>query len=120
MIGSFESLIDCPDPRALARFYSELIGATIVCYDPDWAELVPPGSPRPLLAFQRVDDYNPPRWPGQDVAQQMHIDVKIDDFDVAEAAVLALGATKAGSDTPTFRVYLDPAGHPFCLIKPED
>ena len=50
----------------------------------------------------------------------MHIDVKVDDFNVAEAAVLALGATKAGSDTPTFRVYLDPAGHPFCLDKPED
>jgi len=50
----------------------------------------------------------------------MHIDVKTDDFDVAEAAVLALGATKTGSDSPTFRNYLDPAGHPFCLIKPED
>ena len=50
----------------------------------------------------------------------MHIDVKVDEFDVAEAAVLALGVTKAGSDTPTFRVYLDPAGHPFCLDKPED
>ncbi len=121
MIGSFESIIiDCPDPRALARFYSELLGAEIVGYDADRAELVPPGSPRPLLAFQRVDDYNAPRWPSQDVPQQMHIDVKVDDFDVAEAAVLALGATKAGSDKPTFRVYLDPAGHPFCLIKPED
>ena len=50
----------------------------------------------------------------------MHIDVKVDDFDVAEAAVLALGATKAGSDTPTFRFHLDPAGHPFCLFRPED
>ena len=121
MIGSFESIIiDCPDPRALARFYSELLGAEIVVYDRDRAELVPPGNPRPLLAFQRVADFIPPRWPSQDVPQQMHIDVKIDDFDVAEAAVLALGATKAGSDSPTFRVYLDPAGHPFCLIKPED
>ena len=50
----------------------------------------------------------------------MHIDVKIDEFDVAEAAFLALGATKAESDTPTLRVYLDSAGHPFCLITPED
>lgn len=46
----------------------------------------------------------------------MHIDVKIDDFDLAEAAVLVLAATKAGSDSPTFRVYLDPARHPFRLI----
>jgi len=121
MIGSLESLvIDCPDPQALARFYSKLIGADIVGFDPDWAEIVPPASPRPLIAFQRVDDYTPPQWPGQDVPQQMHLDIKVDDLDVGEALVLELGATKAGSDTPTFRVYLDPAGHPFCLVTPQD
>ena len=38
MIGSFESIIiDCPDPRALARFYSELLGAEIVGYYHDRA-----------------------------------------------------------------------------------
>ena len=121
MIGSFELLIiDCPDPRALARFYSELIGAEIVGFDEDWAELLPPGGGRPLVAFQKVLDYNPPQWPSQSVPQQMHIDVRIDDFETAEAAVLAIGATKTGSETPTFRVYRDPAGHPFCLIKPTD
>jgi len=120
MIGSFELLIiDCPDPQALARFYSELIGAEIVGYDPDWAEIALPIG-RPLLAFQQVENYNPPQWPSQDVPQQMHIDVKIDDFDAAEEAVLKLGATKTGSGTESYRVYLDPAGHPFCLIKPQD
>jgi hypothetical protein len=74
----------------------------------------------PIIAFQRVDDYTPPQWPGQTVPQQMHIDVKVDDLDAGEAAVLALGATAPGSGTPTFRVYLDPAGHPFCVIKPND
>jgi catechol 2,3-dioxygenase-like lactoylglutathione lyase family enzyme len=121
MIGSLESLvIDCPDPQELARFYSKLLGAEIVGYDTDWAELVPPGSPRPLLAFQQVENYAPPQWPGQEVPQQMHIDVKVADLDVGEAAVLEIGATKTGSATPTFRVYLDPAGHPFCLVKPQD
>ncbi len=121
MIGTLESLVlDCPDPQALARFYSQLIGAEIVAYDPDWAEIVPPAAVRPLIAFQRVDDYSPPQWPGQLVPQQMHIDVKVEDIEGAEAAVLALGATKAGSDHETFRVYLDPAGHPFCLVTPQD
>lgn len=46
------------------------------------------------------------------------LDIKVDDFDVAERAVLALGASKTGSESQTFRVYRDPAGHPFCLIKP--
>ncbi|GAA1440950.1 VOC family protein [Leifsonia poae] len=122
MIGTFESIIiDCPDPRALARFYSQLLGLEIVGYDEDWAEIVAEGGRRPLVAFQQVAEYNPPQWPSQSVPQQMHIDVRIDtDFDTAEAAVLALGATSAGSEHPTFRVYRDPAGHPFCLIKPND
>jgi hypothetical protein len=120
MIGTFESVIlDCPDPRSLARFYSELLGGDIVGFDEDWAEIAFPNG-RPLLMFQQVENYKPPQWPTQDVPQQSHIDVRVEDFEVAEAAVLALGATKAGSDHPGFRVYLDPAGHPFCLIVPKD
>ncbi len=43
------------------------------------------------------------------------------DLDMAEAQVLALGATLLdGSDKPIgYRVYADPVGHPFCLITPE-
>lgn len=120
MIGTFEAVIlDCPDPQVLARFYSELLGGEIVGFDDDWAELLLPND-RPLLAFQKVDKYRRPEWPGQDVPQQFHIDVKVDDFDVAETAVLAIGATRTGSEHKGFRVYLDPAGHPFCLITPSD
>ena len=69
-----------------------------------------------------------PAWPSQAslassstapiraVPQQMHLDVVVDDLDAAEAAVLALGATKHQHQPgTTFRVFLDPAGHPFCL-----
>jgi hypothetical protein len=46
----------------------------------------------------------------------MHLDVMVLDLDDAEAAVLAIGATKADHQPgTTFRVFLDPAGHPFCL-----
>ena len=46
----------------------------------------------------------------------MHLDVMVQDFDSAEPAVLELGATKHEHQPGTsFRVYLDPAGHPFCL-----
>ena len=46
----------------------------------------------------------------------MHLDVNVDDMDEAEKAVLELGATKADHQPgTTFRVFLDPAGHPFCL-----
>jgi catechol 2,3-dioxygenase-like lactoylglutathione lyase family enzyme len=127
MIGTFDVLVlDCADTRALARFYAELLGGEVVAFDEDWAEVVLPieGS-RPLLAFQQVEHYRAPEWPGQDVPQQMHIDVKVDDLDVGEAAVLAIGATATGAakddaGIESFRVYLDPAGHPFCLIQPGD
>jgi catechol 2,3-dioxygenase-like lactoylglutathione lyase family enzyme len=121
MIGTLDVLvIDCPDPDRLATFYGEVLGMRKLADDPDWAELVGPDSARPIVAFQRVENYTPPEWPGQVVPQQMHVDVKVDDLDVGEAAVLALGATATGSGTETFRVYLDPVGHPFCLINPND
>lgn len=120
MIGSIESVVlDCPDPASLARFYAELLGGEIVVDDNDWTEVALP-SGRPLLAFQQVVGYNPPQWPGQDVPQQFHIDVIVADLDAGEAEVLRLGATKTGDEHPTFRVYLDPAGHPFCLVTGND
>ncbi|HEY1531224.1 MAG TPA: VOC family protein [Galbitalea sp.] len=119
MIGTFDVLvIDCPDPNTLADFYAELLPVRKYSDGPGWAELV--AENRPIIAFQKVDNYTAPQWPGQEVPQQMHIDIKVDDLDEAEAAVLKLGATKTGNGRTTFRVYLDPAGHPFCLIKPDD
>ena len=107
-------VIDCPDPAALARFYGELLGwEWSVDDDGGWAKV---RSGDRLFDFQRVDDFRPPEWPGQDVPQQMHLDVDVDDLDEAEAATLALGATKHPHQPgATFRVFLDPAGHPFCL-----
>ncbi|NUR94484.1 MAG: VOC family protein, partial [Kribbellaceae bacterium] len=52
----------------------------------------------------------------QEVPQQLHLDVMVRDLDEAEREVLAIGATKAEYQPgTTFRVFLDPAGHPFCL-----
>ena len=46
----------------------------------------------------------------------MHLDLIVDDLDAAEAAVIDLGATKHPDQPGTsYRVFLDPAGHPFCL-----
>ena len=68
------------------------------------------------ISFHRVAGYTPPTWPTQERPQQMHLDVIVDDLDAAEAAVIDLGATKHPDQPGTsFRVFLDPAGHPFCL-----
>ena len=51
--------------------------------------------------------------------QQIHLDLEVDDLDAGEAAVVALGARKHEVQPgETFRVFLDPAGHPFCLVLP--
>ena len=50
------------------------------------------------------------------VPQQMHLDASSTTSSAAEAALLELGATKHEHQPgTTFRVFLDPAGHPFCL-----
>ena len=113
-IARFPSVVlDCPDPKALAGFYGALLEWKVEL-DDDWAEIR--ADYGQSIGFQQVADYRAPQWPGQDVPQQSHLDLMVDDLDQAEAAVLELGASKAEHQPgKTFRVFLDPAGHPFCL-----
>jgi predicted enzyme related to lactoylglutathione lyase len=113
-IARFPSIvIDCPDPGALATFYGTLLDWKVE-QSPGWAEVR--ADYGQCISFQQVQAYTPPAWPGQEVPQQMHVDVIVDDLDAGEAAVLELGATKHEHQPGTsFRVFLDPAGHPFCI-----
>jgi catechol-2,3-dioxygenase len=108
-------VLDCPDPRALAGFYSAVIGWETAYGDEEWVALADESGVY-RLSFQRSDDYRPPVWPSADQPQQFHLDLTVDDREKAGAEVMALGARKheyqPGKD---FTVYLDPAGHPFCL-----
>ncbi len=109
-------VLDCPDPQTLAQFYAALLDWKVERKEDDWWSIR--AEYGDALDFQKVDDYRAPQWPGQDVPQQMHLDVVVDDLDDAEAAVLGLGATKHHHQPgTTFRVFLDPAGHPFCLCS---
>jgi Glyoxalase-like domain len=107
--------LDTPDPQALAEFYSALTGAPITARDSDWWQLAAPDG-GPALAFQLAPDHVPPTWPSGDHSQQIHLDFYADDLDVAEEQALAIGARKHEHQPgETFRVYLDPSGHPFCI-----
>lgn len=103
---------DCPDASQLAQFWSGVMGEPVT-YDAEGVAML--GGPRPLL-FQSVEGYNAPRWPDPAYPQQLHLDIEVADLDVGEAAVLALGATRLPSHEEGFRVFADPAGHPFCLV----
>jgi catechol 2,3-dioxygenase-like lactoylglutathione lyase family enzyme len=105
-------ILDCPDPEALATFYSRLLGSPITYRDDDFA-VVSTSDRASGLAFQRSPDQRPATWPDPAVPQQIHLDVMVEDVAAATPEVLALGATKLDGDG----VFADPAGHPFCLIR---
>ena len=111
--------LDCADPDALADFYAAITGWHVAYRSKQWVQLSGDGV---TLAFQRDPDHQPPVWPSSDRPQQAHLDFEVDDLDAGEEQVLAIGARKAEIQPRpgSFRVFLDPAGHPFCLVAGED
>lgn len=105
--------IDCADPPGLAAFYSQLLGMDVAVSNEDYAMLTGVG---PALGFGKVEDYQAPDWPNAHGSKQYHLDLAVSDIPAAEAAALELGASLAAPQPgDTWRVLLDPAGHPFCL-----
>ncbi|NEW75874.1 VOC family protein [Streptomyces rhizosphaericus] len=111
---------DCPDPTALAHFYQQVLGGEIKNEGKPWVDLHLPGGTR--LAFQEAPGFVPPSWPSAKESQQLHLDLRVADMAEAQERVLALGARALDLDDEggkrDFRVFADPAGHPFCLIHP--
>ncbi|MER5736678.1 MULTISPECIES: VOC family protein [unclassified Streptomyces] len=124
MIAKLQCVVlDCPDVRELARFYRSLLGGAVDRPDPrwslhdDWSTLHTDDGL--VLAFQRVADHRPPRWPDPARPQQFHLDLEVEDLDLAQAEAVARGATVLddGDGKRGWRVLADPAGHPFCLVR---
>jgi hypothetical protein len=124
MIAELQCVVlDCPDPGRLAEFYRSLLGGTVNqrdrrwSLDDNWATLH--SSSGLVLAFQKVADFRPPKWADPARPQQFHLDFGTPDLDRAQEQVLALGATMldGGSEERSWRIYADPAGHPFCLVR---
>ncbi len=115
------TVLDCPDPRALADFYQALLGWTRGADDPEWVTLRPPGGGAGL-SFQLEQDHRPPVWPAAtgDQRMQLHLDLQVHDLEAAVRRAEQLGARLAGFQPQQHvRVMSDPAGHPFCLFLPE-
>src|SRR5262245_22788157 len=115
------TVLDAPDPRALAEFYRQILGWVVVADEPNWVKLnAPEGGPG--LAFQTEGAYVRPVWPAHpgDPQMMMHLDIEVENLETAGARAIAAGATLAEfQPQKDVRVYLDPAGHPFCLwVRP--
>ena len=106
--------LDCAEPGPLAEFWAQLLDGTIV-FSSD--EFVAVQVEQMWLAAVQIPDYQPPSWPDGTMPKQIHLDLAVDDLNEAEAGALALGARKAAEQPSPdrWRVFLDPAGHPFCL-----
>ncbi len=106
-----------PDARVLADFYRRLLGWQLGTDEPGWVTLRPPQGGRGL-SFQTEEGHVPPIWPSGPGDQQMmvHLDIEVDDLETGGAHAIAAGAVLAEFQPQEYvRVYLDPAGHPFCL-----
>ena len=117
MIGQLETIVlDAREPAKLARFYAELLGAKVTTEDENWVTIVDSAGRK--VSFQTSPEHRPPAFPDPSGSQQLHLDVRVEDPDEAETKVLELGATRVPNahEDNTFRVFRDPAGHPFCLV----
>ncbi len=112
VMALFAVTIDAPDASALARFYADLLGMEVTYQGPEGALIAGDGK---SVMFQQVSEYTPPRWPDPAQPQQAHLDILVDDLDAGEARALELGASRLDGGGKTFRVFADPAAHPFCL-----
>jgi catechol-2,3-dioxygenase len=131
-------VLDTTDARALAEFYSQLLGLQYRPGDEPPAH----GDPDPAgqdwlvlrdadgvnrLAFQQVARLPAATWPEGPIPQQLHLDLTVPtraDLDAQHERALSLGARLLSdrSDDPEepLRVYADLAGHPFCIfVVPE-
>ena len=114
-------VFDTADLAAESRFWAGVLGGSVSLED-DWHMVLVDGEPR--VGVQLAPDHVPPEWPDGE-PQQVHLDLWVADPEAAHDEVTALGArmlkpAEDNDDPDDYRVYADPAGHPFCVcwIKP--
>jgi predicted enzyme related to lactoylglutathione lyase len=106
--------LDSSDSRRDARFWSEVLGWTVAHEQDEYAMLTGPDGF--AVGFGTITDHAAPAWPNDRGTKQFHFDLAVDDLDKGAAACVELGATLPDEQPgETWRVLLDPSGHPFCL-----
>lgn len=113
MIGTLRAVVlDAPDPRRLAAFYTALGGWTELDADDEWVTMETPDGWR--IATQLSPGHQAPRWPDPAYPQQAHLDLRVPDLDAGAAKAAGLGA-RVLSRQENWYTLADPAGHPFDL-----
>lgn len=111
-------VLECHDPRVLARFWCEVLGFIELDREDEDIEIGRPegvSGPQPTIVLSRNDEPKMERL-------RLHIDINATDRDQdAELErLLAVGATRVDigqtGDEP-WQVLADPEGNEFCLLK---
>ena len=110
--------LDCLHPRRVADFWAAVLDSPVFEPGgdrPGWYRLQPRGPNSPFINFQPVQE-------PKDGKVRFHMDVLVDDLDLAIDQVVALGASDTGAREvlPRGRIAVmqDPEGHEFCLLAP--
>ncbi|EDS10052.1 hypothetical protein ANACOL_03498 [Anaerotruncus colihominis DSM 17241] len=115
--------LDCRNPYELAKFYAALLGWEIAFHDEEFACVGAPGKAQgayPGILFQKNAQHEAPVWPQTlgTQQQQAHMDFAVNDLEQAVRHAISCGAKPAEKQfSDSWRVMLDPAGHPFCLCS---
>ncbi|MFF9623681.1 VOC family protein [Streptomyces griseosporeus] len=109
-------VVDCADPRAMARFWGEAIDWTVREVTDESAVLRSARDAGPYLEFLRVPG-------GQAVPGRVHLDLLPypgDDKEAEVARLRALGAADLdlGQGDVPWTCLVDPEGHEFCVLAP--
>ncbi|MEV6864586.1 VOC family protein [Streptosporangium subroseum] len=109
-------VVDCADPRAMARFWGEAIDWTLHEVTDDHAVLRSAKGVGPYLEFLRTPDV-------KTVPDRVHLDLLPypgDDRAAEVARLRTLGATDLdlGQGDVAWTCLADPEGHEFCVLAP--
>jgi catechol 2,3-dioxygenase-like lactoylglutathione lyase family enzyme len=106
--------LDCADPQTLADFWATLLGGEIAFRSDTFVAVQLDAM---WLTTVAVENYVAPTWPSGDSPKQIHLDLAVKDLAAAAQQALALGATRGDvqPNPDSYLVFIDPAGHPFCL-----
>jgi predicted enzyme related to lactoylglutathione lyase len=107
-------VVDCVDPRAMARFWGEATDWALHEVNDNYAALRSAKGVGPYLEFLRTTD-------PKTVWNRVHLDLRPypgDDQEAEVARLLALGATRLDVGAVAWTVLADPEGSEFCVLAP--
>jgi catechol 2,3-dioxygenase-like lactoylglutathione lyase family enzyme len=110
-------VFDAADIDVESAFWAGMLGGRVFT-DERWHSVIDANGEW-AIGVQLAPGHVPPDWP-DGTPQQVHLDLHVDDPEVAHAEAMALGARllKEADDLSAaqgHQVYADPAGHPFCI-----